>query len=267
MDKYDKQAAAHIDRSYQAPEIVNQRLRTLSALAPCRGERILDAGCGTGLLLEQLALAVGPEGRVEGVDSSADMLQHARERCGDLRQVGLHRGSVESLAFDDASFDALCSTQCLLYVADLDSALHEFERVLRPGGRIAILETDWSGAVMNSHDQSLTQRIFDAWDIGQANPNLPKRLRGLLSGLGFGALRVEAIPILNAAYTDNSFSANMKKNFAGNARKHEKISAEEAEAWLRGIDELIRRDEYFFCVNRFLFTAVKQGQRQTGGKA
>jgi arsenite methyltransferase len=264
MDKYDKHTAAHIDRSYQAPEIVNQRLRTLAGLAPCRGERIVDAGCGTGLLLEQLALAVGSKGRVEGVDSSADMLERARDRCGDLQQVGLHQGSVESLPFEDASFDALCSTQCLLYVADLDSALREFERVLKPGGRIAILETDWSGAVMNSHDQSLTQRIFDAWDIGQANPNLPKRLRGLLAGLGFGALRVEAIPILNAGYNDNSFSANMKKNFAGNARKHEKISAEEAEAWLQGIDRLIQDDEYFFCVNRYLFTAVKQGQRQTG---
>ena len=257
MDKYDKTAAEHIDRSYLTPEIVNQRLRTLAGLALARGESVLDAGCGTGLLLEQEALAVGTDGRAEGVDYSDDMLERARRRCADLPQVQLQQGSVENLPFDDASFDALSSTQCLLYVADLDSALREYHRVLKPGGRIAILETDWSGAIMNSHDQALTQRIFDAWDLGQANPQLPKRLRPLLTGHGFGALRVEAIPILNPSYVENTFSANMMRNYASNARKHEKISAAEAEDWLAGIDELIQQDAYFFCVNRFLFTAVK----------
>lgn len=257
MDKYDKKAAARIDRSYLTPEIVNQRLRTLAALALAEGESVLDAGCGTGLLLEQEALAVGTGGRADGIDSSADMLELARDRCADLSQVNLHQGGVEQLPFDAASFDALSTTQCLLYVEQLDAALAEFHRVLKPGGRIAVLETDWSGAIMNSHDQSLTQRIFDAWELGQANPYLPKRLRPLLSELGFGAIRVEAIPILNAGYRENSFSASMMRNYAGNAQKHGRISAAEAEEWLAGIDKLIQQDAYFFCVNRFLFTAVK----------
>jgi len=259
MDKYDKKAAARIDRSYQTPEIVNQRLRTLAGLALLRGESVLDAGCGTGLLLEQQALAVGEEGRAEGLDFSDDMLARARDRCAGLKQVGLQQGSVEKLPFEDAGFDALSSTQCLLYVTDLDSALWEFHRVLKPGGRIAILETDWTGAIMNSHDQTLTQRIFDAWDLGQANPQLPKRLQPLLSDLGFGAIRVEAIPVLNASYCDNSFSAQMMQNYPANALKHGKISDSEVEEWLAGIDSLIQQDAYFFCVNRFLFTAVKKG--------
>ena len=256
-DRFDKQAAANIDRSYQTPEIVNQRLRTLAGLALRRGESVLDAGCGTGLLLEQQALAVGPEGRVEGIDYSDDMLAGARRRCADLPQVGFHQGSVESLPFDDASFDALSCTQCLLYVDRLEQALAEFYRVLKPGGRIAVLETDWTGAIINSHDQSLTQRIFDAWDLACKSPNLPKRLRPLLAAHGFGAVRVEAIPVLNASYCENSFSAGMLKNYAASARKHQLITEEEASAWLDGIDALIRDDAYFFCVNRFLFTAVK----------
>jgi ubiquinone/menaquinone biosynthesis C-methylase UbiE len=257
-DRFDKQAAALIDRSYQTPEIVNQRLRSLAALALARGESVLDAGCGTGLLLEQQALAVGAEGRAEGLDYSDDMLAQARHRCADLPQVGCHQGSVEALPFDDASFDALSCVQCLLYVDDLQAALTEFHRVLRPGGRIAVLETDWTGAILNSHDQALTRRIFDAWDLACRNPNLPKRLRPLLNGLGFGALRVEAIPVLNAGYCENSFSARMLENFAAAARKRQIISADESRAWLDGIDALIRDDAYFFCVNRFLFTAVKQ---------
>ena len=257
MEKYDKKAAALVDRSYQTPEIVNQRLRTLSAMALRRGESVLDAGCGTGLLLEQEALAVGNEGCAEGVDFSEDMLERASARCVDMPQVHLQQGNIETLPFEDASFDAASCTQTLLYVNNLDKALRELHRVLKPGGRIAVLETDWSGAILNSHDQALTQRIFGAWDVALINPNLPKQLRPLLLGRGFGALRVEAIPILNSSYSENSFSANMLKNYAAVALKRNLISQTESDEWLQGIDRLIEQDAYFFCVNRFLFTAIK----------
>jgi ubiquinone/menaquinone biosynthesis C-methylase UbiE len=185
------------------------------------------------------------------------MLEHAADRCADMAQVHLQQGSVEALPFEDASFDALSCTQTLLYVDNLDRALQEFYRVLKPGGRIAVLETDWSGAILNSADQALTRRIFDAWDVALANPNLPKRLRPLLKGLGFGALRVEAIPILNASYSENSFSANMLESYARVARRRDLISQDESDQWLAGIDRLVDQDAYFFCVNRFLFTAIK----------
>ena len=257
METYDKKAAELIERSYRTPEIVNQRLRTLRALALASGESVLDAGCGTGLLLEQEALSVGSGGRAEGVDFSADMLAHARRRCDGLEQVNLQQGSVESMPFEDASFDALSCTQTLLYVKDMDKALTEFYRLLRPHGRIAVIETDWSGAIINSHDQVLTRKILDSWGSSVINPNLPRRLRPLLRQFGFKALHVEAIPVLNASYADNSFSANMLHNFVSTARKQNVISETESTAWLEGIERLVEKDEYFFCVNRFLFSAVK----------
>ena len=257
METYDKKAAELIERSYQTPEIVNQRLRTLAALALASGESVLDAGCGTGLLLELEALAVGREGRAEGVDFSDDMLAYARTRCGGLGQVNLQQGSVENLPFEDASFDALSCTQALLYVKDMDQALKEFYRLLKHRGRIAIIETDWSGAIINSEDQEVTRKILDAWGRAVINSNLPRRLRPVLGQFGFSAPRVEAIPVLNASYSKSSFSANMLQNFAGTARKLGAISDAESDAWLEGIERLIQKDEYFFCVNRFLFAAVK----------
>ena len=59
METYDKKAAELIERSYQTPEIVNQRLRTLAALALSSGESVLDAGCGPGLLHMRVRAAVG----------------------------------------------------------------------------------------------------------------------------------------------------------------------------------------------------------------
>ncbi|MCG6888005.1 MAG: methyltransferase domain-containing protein [Gammaproteobacteria bacterium] len=257
MDKYDSKAAARIDRTYQTPEIVNQRLRTLAALGLRRGESILDAGCGTGLLLEQEALAVGSAGRAEGVDASADMLTYAEVRCEGLDQVNLQRGNADSLPFDAACFDALSCTQVLLYVERLEQALTEFHRVLKPRGRIAIVETDWGGAIMNSGDHEMTQAIFQAWSDEVANPYLPRRLAPLLRDAGFGGIQVEAIPLVNASYTENSYSAGMLKGFANTAVRLQALSRTQADAWLVELEALAADDEYFFCVNRFLFTAIK----------
>jgi len=257
METYDKKTAELIERSYQTPEIMNQRLRTLTALALAQGESVLDAGCGTGLLLEQEALAVGSEGRAEGVDFSDAMLAHARGRCARFEHVGLQQGSIETLPFEDASFDAASCTQTLLYVEDMDKALREIHRVLKPRGRIAIIETDWSGAIINSLDQEMTNRIFDAWSLAVANPNLPRRLGAILRRIGFGAQRVDAIPVLNASYSQHSFSASMLQNFADAAVKQKIITAAESKTWREGVESLIQRGEYFFCVNRFLFSAIK----------
>ena len=257
MDKYDSKAAARIDRSYQTPEIVNQRLRTLAALGLRQGESVLDAGCGTGLLLEQEALAVGASGRAEGIDSSPDMLAHAEARCAQLPQVGLHRGSVDTLPFDDAGFDALSCTQTLLYVDRLEQALAEYHRVLKPGGRLAVIETDWGGAIMNSSDPALTRAIFNSWTEVVANPYLVRRLTGLLRAAGFGGIRIEAVPIVNASYSENSFSALMLDGFIESAVQQAVVDQAGADAWQADVMELAANDDYFFSVNRYLITAIR----------
>ena len=86
MITYDSKAASDIERSYLTPEIARQRMQTLEALALRAGERVLDAGCGTGLLVEQMAMAVGDSGQITGVDFSQDMLDMASQRCQELAQ-------------------------------------------------------------------------------------------------------------------------------------------------------------------------------------
>ena len=257
MVTYDRQAAQNTERSYRTPEIIQQRSRTLDALALQAGEQVLDAGCGTGLLLEQMAISVGDSGRVVGVDYSPDMLDMARHRCQDLGNVELHQGSVEQLDFESEKFDVVSCTQTLLYVAQVETALGEIHRVLKPHGRVGIIETDWRGVVFNSLDESLTRRILDAWDNAVESPNLPARLGGLLRQLNFSAIRVEAIPILNTSDSGKNFSSTMFKGFIKNALEQGAITQQESEQWQQQVRELVQQNAYFFCVNRFLFTAVK----------
>jgi len=255
--KYDAKAARETDRSYLNPEIINQRLKTIEAMALRPGESVLDAGCGTGLLTELISSQVGDSGHVTGLDFSQDMLDFAAPRCEPLGNVELHQGSVTQLDFADDVFDAASCVQTLLYVDDVETAISELHRVLKPRGRVAILETDWRGVVINSPDHKVTRQVLDAWDETVSSPNLPTRMIPMLNKAGFTAIRAQAIPILNASYNENSFGGSMLKYMAKNAVKQKLFDRDEADQWLQGFVDLADSQAFFFCVNRFLFTAIK----------
>jgi len=112
------------------------RWRRLTAAAAVRhGDRVLDGACGTGdLALADLRAGAGS---VVGLDFSERMLERARRKSAAVEWV---QGDLLALPFDDASFDAATVGFGVRNVLDLEGALREFRRVLRPGGRLAVLE-------------------------------------------------------------------------------------------------------------------------------
>ena len=100
------------------------------------GQRVLDVATGTGLVARALVRRYGCS--VVGLDQSEEMLGRARALVGP--DVELVQGEAERLPFEDASFDALTFTYLLRYVDDPAATLRELARVVRPGGRIAMLE-------------------------------------------------------------------------------------------------------------------------------
>lgn len=246
-----------IERPYMATEAVRQRMATLRALALSAGETVVDIGCGNGLLTFDMAFDVGANGRVIGIDNNPEMLDHAGSRCASFKQVSLKKATAEDLPLPDEFCDAAACAQVLLHVAEPATAIHEMRRILKPGGRLAIVETDWRSVVLNTSDETLTRRIFDAWDGAVANPNLPVRLGPMLRAHGFAALRIEAVPILDTSYSDGSFSVNSIEGFAEAARKRGAIQQREAEWWLEDLRRKGEAGAYFFSVTRFLFAATQ----------
>ena len=112
----------------------------LALAAPAPGEAVLDVACGTGVVSVAAARAVGPAGRVLGVDLADAMVRASRQRAQglDLGHAAFERMDAEQLQLPDAGFDlALCALG-LMYVPDPDAALRELQRVLRPGGRAVL---------------------------------------------------------------------------------------------------------------------------------
>ena len=117
-----------------------QRAADRAELGP--GDAALDVCCGTGDLAIELAARVGPEGTVVGCDFSEPMLELARRKAGDreLSQVRFEWADALELPYPDGAFDAVTVGFGARNLADLDGGLRELARVLRPGGRLVILE-------------------------------------------------------------------------------------------------------------------------------
>jgi demethylmenaquinone methyltransferase/2-methoxy-6-polyprenyl-1,4-benzoquinol methylase len=106
------------------------------------GERVLDVAGGTGDLTREFARLVGPKGQVVLSDINAAMLGEGRRRLADRGVVGLPlvQANAEKLPFADASFDCVTIGFGLRNVTDKDAALRSMRRVLKPGGRLLVLE-------------------------------------------------------------------------------------------------------------------------------
>jgi demethylmenaquinone methyltransferase/2-methoxy-6-polyprenyl-1,4-benzoquinol methylase len=111
------------------------RRALVDAVDPRPGDRVLDVACGTGLVTRALAQRGAT---VVGLDQSEDMLSRARARAAP--RVTFVRGEAERLPFEAGSFDALTFTYLLRYVDDPAATMRELARVVRPGGRIGMVE-------------------------------------------------------------------------------------------------------------------------------
>lgn len=152
-----------------------------------------DLGCGTGVLLPALAPFVA---RVIGVDGSEVMLESAKARTRDLTNVELKRGALEALPLEDASLDAATLMLVLHHVPTPAHAIAEAARVLKPNGRLLIVD-------MAPHErEEYRQEMGHVW-LGFSDEQLTRWLQQA----GFGDIRIEPLPPSDTAKGPGLFAA------------------------------------------------------------
>jgi demethylmenaquinone methyltransferase/2-methoxy-6-polyprenyl-1,4-benzoquinol methylase len=128
-----------------------------AGLAP--GMRVVDVGCGTGLLAREAMKIVGPTGALVGVDPSPGMMAQVHAK-GPLPGAEFIVGRAERLPLPDASADFLSLGYALRHIDDVQVAFDEFRRVLRPGGRLLVLEITRPAGAFGRMALRIYMRVF-----------------------------------------------------------------------------------------------------------
>lgn len=214
------------------------------------GQRVLDLGAGPGYFATGLAGLVAPGGRVDGVDINARFVADASARAAGRVDLAFHHIEGHVLPFATGTFDRVVCKNVLEYVPDLDATLREVRRVLKPGGRAHVIDSDWGFVVVEPWGKDTVDRFFAAAAPAFREPYIGRKAPGALARLGFVDLRVSVLPIVDREGT----GLNVLTNMAGYIRTFDSMPQREVEALLDSARQGIGTGSYLFCLPQFLVT-------------
>lgn len=246
-----------LESIYQTKEAAIRRKTVLDALQLKRGECTLDIGTGPGFVALEMAAAVGSTGQVECIDSSEPMMSMAFKRCAGKPWVSFQIGNATELPVSTNCCDAAAVIQVLEFVSDVPKALGELYRVLRTGGRAAIVSTDWPSLAWNSSNPERMVRILQAFSEHCPHASLPRVLTPMLRTAGFTISSQTLIPHFNAIYSSDTFSSLTAELIATFVPGRRGVNHDEAQAWLDDLRQTGERGEWFFSLNQYLFLVEK----------
>ena len=171
----------------QAASAGVRRLREWAhlGLAVRPGERAVDVGTGTGSEAQVLASAVGPSGDAVGVEPNPGLRAVAERRAAEAGNAARFvDGDASALPFGDAEVDVVWCERVFQHLAEPERAAAEIARVLRPGGRVALLDTDWATTILHPGEPAVVAVLTGGALTAAANPYAGRRLLGDLAGAG-----------------------------------------------------------------------------------
>ena len=246
---------------------VNAALRDVVAGRP--GERVLEVGCGSGALCRLVAPDLRPGGEMVGVDLAPDMIAAAQgyaemsplatlleQERGGLR---FEVASAERLPYDDATFDAAFAARLLLHVADPLRVVREMARVVKPGGRVALMDWDFETLAVDHPDRALTRRLLHWRCDNHGGDNWSgRKLLGYAAAAGLGTLSV--LPVTTVARDETAALTGTLWRAAEVARDRGGITPEEHDAWVGELKHRIAGGRFLASIVYF----IVRGERMAG---
>jgi SAM-dependent methyltransferase len=240
-----------LDVQAAQPGVVRLRDWVFERLAAAPGETAVDVGSGTGAGVVRLAAHVGPQGSALGIEPNPAMREVAAARAESVGSTAVFLdGAADELPLQDASVDVLVCERVLQHLEDPDAAVREFARVLRPGGRVAILDSDWATSIVHPGDPEILDRYrafsWSRWP----NPFSGRRLRGQLVAAG-----LEVDPDIGSSalvLPDEAVrGGGMMAMTAADAVDAGAVTREELDAVIADLDAAVDRGDAFVSVTMF----------------
>jgi SAM-dependent methyltransferase len=225
----------------------------LSLVGIRAGMRVLDVGCGTGVVTRDIAARVGTRGAAVGLDPSRRLLDVARRRARSDRAGGrlsFRVGDGLALPFPRASYDAALAVTVLLHVPAGDAIIREMIRVTRPGGRVAVLDQDFGTFVLDVPDRALTRRLVDGHaERFYAEPWSGRTLARRLRLAGLRGVRSRAFVVVDPIYDD--YVRSVLERRVQLAVQWRVVTAGEGRRWLGSVEVAASRGDFYMSLNYY----------------
>ena len=258
MLKFDAETLKIIDVSYRGADITRRRMENMAALDPRPGDRLLDLGCGQGLMTEELARAVGPDGHVYGVDPSPDMRTQAEDRCRDHANITILDGQAGAVPVEDGSLDGAVSLQVFEYLDTIPRTLSDLHDKLCDGGRLVIGDMQWDTFAWASDAPERMVAMQEAWEKHVAEPHVPAHLPAWLDRAGFRLIEMRPLPFATTVLRPDSLAFMMLHLMRGYAIQNDLVPEDEANAWFEEQEERAAEGRFFFSLTHFIAIATKR---------
>jgi arsenite methyltransferase len=238
---------------------VAKRDRLMELLQPIPGEHILDIGCGGGAFCRHIAPLVAPGGSVLGIDNVQAAVDVAM-RLSALEYRSLltfTQADGHDLPIADASFDAAICVSVLGFCHCPEQVLAEARRVLRPGGRFLVVNSDEDTRVYNGHDQELGRRIARAIADRSLDPWLGRRLAPMLTAAGFHLEQEMALVDLEREFAAGTSGYTLAHFVRDYLLQTAGLPAEDYERWLDDLAACALDGSYCYSVVTYACLATR----------
>ncbi|GAA1139921.1 methyltransferase domain-containing protein [Nocardioides aquiterrae] len=248
---------AVLDEQDGAPSIERLRAWALAAGDVRRGELCVDVGSGTGTMTRRLAGLAGPDGRAIGIEPNGMLREVARVRAAEVGSAAeFCQGLATEIPLPDGSADVLWCERVLQHVPDAGAAVAEFARVLRPGGRALLLDSDHESRVESDVDPAVSRAMTTAFMGQLANPTAARHIprQAIEAGLHVDPdVGSSALVLPQEVLRDSHLSRLSAEQAVADGL----ITAEQAEAALAALAEAARHGWAFWAVTVFGFVCRK----------
>lgn len=252
------QMAAFLEERSRSSDMQEVNAAVCKVLDPGPGDRILEVGCGSGVLCRMIAPYLQPNGHMVGLDISPHFLLEAKkhilqEDAGEY--VTFECGAGESLPYSSAVFDGAFAARLLLHAQDPDAIVREMARVVKPGGRIVVMDWDFDSVVVDHPERELTRRLLHWRCDHQGGDNWSGRqLWRRMVVAGLQCLSVH--PVITVVHGETDGLTQSLLRAAQVSRDGGAISANEFDTWVYKLKERIQERTFFASIVYFIVKGI-----------
>ena len=242
--------AKFLEERAQFPDQIQVNQFLVETLAPAPGEKLLEAGSGSGVLCRLVAPAVIPGGHITGLEISPNLAEVAQQYAEDTGlgdHISFEAGNAEAMPFDSESFDGAFAARLLMHSEHPDAITQEMARVVRPGGKVVLMDWDVETTVIDHSDKQLTRRILN-WRTDNKDRNNWSGRQLWNRAVSAGLQNLEVFPRVSITFDDNSSLGQTLWRAAKDACDKRAITQGEYDSWVGELQERLVMGTFFASI-------------------